>query len=101
VTVISRHALAGAIRRVSRPNDRILPAAIQEQVTGLARQSYGAHRVGVVLDDGTEHEGVRVAWATEVVVVDGHDDIPFDVAGIVEVRPDPACEADHDDDGPF
>jgi hypothetical protein len=101
VAVHSRRGLADALRSVSRPNDRILPAAIQEQVRGMERQNYGARRVTVALDDGTEHEGVHVAWATEVVRVDGHDNIPFDVARIVEVRPDPAPEVELGDDAPF
>lgn len=101
VAVFSRRALADALRRVSRPNNRILPAAIQEQVRGMERQSYGAHRVAVVLDDGTEYEGVHVAWATEVVGVDSHDDIPFEAARIVEVRPGRAPEDDSGDDAPF
>jgi hypothetical protein len=101
VAVVSRRDLADALRLILPPNDRILPAAIQEQVRGMDRESYGAHRVAVTLDDDTEYEGVRVAWATEVVGVDGHEEIPFDVARIVEVRSDPAREEDLEEDAPF
>jgi len=101
VTVFSRRALADALRRVSRPNDRILPVPIQEQVARMDRQNYGVNRVAVVLDSGNEQEGVRVAWSTEVVGVDGHEGIPFEVARIVDVRPDPAREDEYDDGAPF
>jgi hypothetical protein len=57
--------------------------------------------VAVVLDDGTEQGGVRVAWATEVVGVDGYDRLPFEVARIVDVRPDPAPEEEQNDAAPF
>ncbi len=101
VTVLSRHGLADALRTVSRPNDRILPVAIQKRVALMERQSYGVNRVAVVFDDGTEQRGVRVAWATEVVGVDGYDRLPFEIARIVDVRPDPALEDEQDDDAPF
>jgi hypothetical protein len=94
VIVISRRELADALRALARPNERILPVAIQERVAAMERQSYGINRVTVVLDDGTEHGGVRVAWATEVVGVDGQEEIPFEVARIVDVQPDPAPDED-------
>jgi hypothetical protein len=50
------------------------------------------NRVVAVLRDGTEVPGVRVLWATEVVAVDGHDHIPFDVAPVVDVRADQGPE---------
>jgi hypothetical protein len=101
VTVLSRRGLADALRTVSHANDRILPIAIQEQVAHMDRQSYGINRVAVVLHDGTEQGGVRIAWATEVVGVDGFDRIPFEVARIVDVRPDPAPQDEQDDSMPF
>lgn len=100
VAVLSRRGLGDALRMVSRPNDRILPVEIQERVGRMERQSYGINRVAVVLDDGTEQRGVRVAWATEVVGVDGYDRLPFEVARVVDVRPDPA-PADEQDYAPF
>jgi hypothetical protein len=45
-----------------------------------------------VLGDRTEVPGVRVLWATEIVGVDEHEDIPFQVGDIVDVRPDPRPE---------
>ena len=66
----------------------------------MERQSYGINRVAVVLDDGIEQLGVHVAWATEVVGVDGHDRLPFEVARIVDVRPDPEAEDDEADRAP-
>jgi hypothetical protein len=101
VTVLSRRGIADALRTISRPNDRILPVAIQERVRRMERQSYGINRVAVVLDDGTEQGGLRVAWATEVVGVDGYDRLPFEVARIVDVRPDPAPEEEQNDAAPF
>jgi CBS domain-containing protein len=101
VTVLSRRGIADALRTISRPNDRILPVAIRERVTRMERQSYGINRVAVVLDDGTEQRGVRVAWATEVVGVDGYDRLPFEVARIIDVRPDPSPEDEQDDAAPF
>lgn len=92
VTMLSRRGLAAALRAVALPNDRILPVEIQGRVAQMERQSYGLRRVAVVLDDGAEQAGVRVAWGTEIVGVDGHDSIPFAVARIVDVRPDPAPE---------
>jgi hypothetical protein len=96
--------LADSVRALSRPNDRVLPATIQARVAQIERdterESYGISRVAVVLADGTEHGGVHVAWATEVVRVEGQHGIPFAVREVVEVRPDPRAEA-MDDDAPF
>jgi hypothetical protein len=88
VTIISRRSLADMLRALALPNERILPAAIKERIAPMERQSYGCNRVRVVLDDGTEMPGVHVLWATEVVWVEGHDALPFDVARVVDVRPD-------------
>lgn len=101
VAIVSRNDLADALRALGRPNERILPVAIQELIAPMERQSYGINRVTVVLDDGTAHGGVRVAWATEVVGMDGHEDLPFEVARIVDVRPDPAPEDASGDAEPF
>jgi hypothetical protein len=57
--------------------------------------------VVAILEDGTEQPGVRIAWATEVVGVAGYENVPFEVARIVDVRPDPAPEDEPDDDAPF
>lgn len=55
----------------------------------------------MTLDDGAEYEGVHVAWATEVVGVEGHEEIPLDVSRIVEVRQDPPADVQLEDDAPF
>lgn len=60
----------------------------------MPNEGYGAKRVVVTLDDGTEYAGVRVAWGKEVVAVLGHDEIPFDVTRIADVRRDPYQESD-------
>lgn len=97
VAIVSRRDLADSLRALAHPNERILPIAIQAQVASMARQSYGSHRVTVLLEDGSEHCGVHIGWATEVVGVDGREGIPFEVARIVEVRPDPRPHDDQDE----
>jgi hypothetical protein len=101
VAIISRRGLADTLRALARPNDLILPTAIQERIAPMERQAYGRNRVVVVLDDGTEVRGVHVLWATEVVWVEGHEAVPFDAARIVDVRADPAPEIESDADSPF
>jgi hypothetical protein len=100
IEVVSRRGLADALRALVKQNDRILPVAMQEKVATLEREGYGLNRVVAVLDDGTEVPGVRVLWATEVVAVDGHERIPFDV-GSVDVRPDSWPEHEPDETEPF
>jgi hypothetical protein len=101
VTLLSRRGLADALRAVAKPNNRILPSAIQERLAGMEYQSYGVNRVVVVLDDGTEVPGVHVLWGTVVGRVEGHADVPFDVARVVEVRRDLTPEPEPDEDAPF
>lgn len=101
IELVSRRDLANALRALAKPNDRILPAAMQEKVATLEREGYGLNRVVALLDDGTEVPGVRVLWATEVVAVDGHERIPFDVGTVVDVRPDPMPEHKPDEAEPF
>lgn len=101
VTLLSRRGLADALRALAKPNNRILPPAIQERVVGMEHQSYGVNRVIVVLDDGTEVPGVHVLWATVVARVEGHADVPFDVANVVEVRRDFTREPEPDEYAPF
>jgi hypothetical protein len=101
VTLLSRRGLADALRALSKPNRRVLPPAIQERLVGMEHQSYGVNRVVVVLDDGTEVPGVHVLWATVVGRVEGHSDVPFDVARVVEVRRDLTPEPEPDEDALF
>jgi hypothetical protein len=101
IEVVSRRGLGDALRALAKQNEQILPAAMQEKVATLEREGYGLNRVVAVLDDGTEVPGVRVLWNTEVVAVDGHERIPFDVASVVDVRPDPTPEREPDETEPF
>jgi hypothetical protein len=101
VTLLSRRGLADALRALTKPNNRILPPAIQERLVGMEHQSYGVNRVVVVLDDGTEVPGVHVLWSTVVGRVEGHADVPFDVARVVEVRRDLTSESERDENAPF
>ena len=65
---------------------RVLPNFIQEKIAGFPESSYGAHRVTVVLDDGTEVHDVYVAGNDEVVRVGRSEAIPFDPGRVVDVR---------------
>lgn len=47
---------------------------------------YGACRVVVRLDDGSEFRDVMVAWAMEIVRVGNARTIPFDARRIVAVH---------------
>ena len=86
---------------LARCNDRILPAAIQERLLGMEYYSYGVNRVVVVLDDGTEVSGVHVLWRTEVGRVEGHTNVPFDVARVVDVHLDLRPEPEPDEGARF
>jgi hypothetical protein len=63
-----------------------LPKHLQDKVAAMPEYSYGAHRVVVTLEDGTEIFGVFVAWAREIVKVGTSEEIPFDSTKIVSVR---------------
>ena len=91
--MVSRHELADALRALAKQNDRILPAPMQDKIATLTREGYGLNRVVATLDDGTDFPGVHVLWATEVVAVEGHEEVPFDVGAVVDVRPDPRPRA--------
>ena len=66
---------------------RHLPESIARQILALPESSYGAHRVTLILDDGSEIRDVYVAWGTEVVRV-GEDTKPIlDLDRVVGVRP--------------
>lgn len=101
VAVISRRLLADMVRDIGSPNESILPRDVQDAMRGMPFQSYGMHRVVAVLDDGTEHAGVRVLWRTEVVGMHGHERLPFEVGRITAVRLDPEPEEDPEPGAPF
>jgi hypothetical protein len=66
-----------------------LPEVIAAKVRDLPEDSMGAHRVALVLDDGTIIDDVVVAWSREVIRVGGSDefDVPLDRVVDVLERP--------------
>ena len=50
--------------------------------------SYGAKRVRLKLNDGTEYHKVFVLWNKEVGAVLGYEDIPFEVSEVIDVFED-------------
>jgi hypothetical protein len=93
VDVISRRGIADDCRRLGLNCDVLtLPEHIQDKVRKLPDHSYGVKRIAVVLHDATTYGGVYVAWAKEVLSVEGHEGIPFDVTHVVEVQHDPLPE---------
>jgi len=68
-----------------------LPPDIAERVQGFPESSMGANTVTVRLADGRVFSGVVVAWAREVVRVNGHDAIPFRGEDVVDAHPDPSA----------
>ncbi len=103
ITIHSRRDLARGLRALREYDDRILPATVQERIVGmhLRQEFYGANRVVVVLDDGTEVPGVWVLWATIVGRVEGEIGLPFEVSRIVDVRHDPPPPVELDDNARF
>jgi hypothetical protein len=99
-TIISRRDLADGTRALIRPNDRILPVEIQQQVSQFKNDGPGVKRITATLDDGTEFDGVVVAWNREIMSVQGHNSPPFDAARVVAVVSAPHPE-DRADDAPF
>ena len=63
-----------------------IPEEIQEKVNSFPESSYGAHRVTVVMDDGTEYQQVYIAGCDEIIRVGESQQIPFDPRRIVDVR---------------
>jgi hypothetical protein len=93
VDIVSRAAIAEDCRRLAEERELfILPVPAQEIVSRLPNESYGVKRIAVTLDDGATYSGVRVAWSKEVLFVEGHDEIPFDVSRVVDVQHDPSPE---------
>jgi hypothetical protein len=87
---VSRRSLADDCRRLSLDRDLlILPEILQEKLRKVPDHSYGVKRIVAVLKDGTQYGGVYIGWCKEVLQVEGHEIVPFDVDQIVEVRDDP------------
>ena len=84
---VSRKMIANQCRALILDRaDRILPLSVQNVVQNYPRQSYGVHRVAMTLRNGTQHSGVFVAWAKEVL---GNYSPPFDARDVVGVRNQP------------
>lgn len=90
VDLVSRRVIANDCRSLAFDNAMvILPERVQETVKKFPDFSYGVKRVSVILSDGTEHKGVYVGWAKEILRVDGHEAVPFDADHVVDVHHDP------------
>jgi hypothetical protein len=90
VDIISRRSVADDCRRLALARDvLILPEDIQDKIKKLPDHSYGIKRIAVVLEGGATYSGVLVGWSKEVLIVEGHEGVPFDVARVAEVRHDP------------
>jgi len=63
-----------------------LPIAIQEKIATFPESSYGAHRVTLILDDGSEIREVYVAGNDEIVKVGTNDEVSVEIGRVVDVR---------------
>jgi hypothetical protein len=66
-------------------DQNILPEGIREKLRDFPEYRMGAHKVAVRLADGRVVEDVIVAWAREIVSVDGNTCIPFAAKDVVDV----------------
>jgi hypothetical protein len=64
---------------------RQLPERFRDLVSAMPEYSYGATRIRVTLDDGSQIDDVFVAWGSEIVNVGVSNDICFDPSRIVAV----------------
>ena len=62
-----------------------VPEHLSARVALLPEHRIGIHRVTVELLDGKTFSPVLIAWETEIVRVEGSDDIPFAEADIVDL----------------
>jgi hypothetical protein len=76
---------ADRLERDRGPMSVILPEHLQAEVASYPETRMGVHEITVVLRDGRAISGVHVAWASEVVKVDGHSAVPFTTEEIAEV----------------
>lgn len=65
-----------------------IPDNIKEQLISMPEYKYGISRVRVTLVDDRVFHHVHIAWANEVVRVEGYTDIPFDSTKIVKIEND-------------
>jgi hypothetical protein len=70
-----------------------LPGPVKKKVLSFGEHSYGAHKVALVMTDGTVIEDVIVGWGDEVVRVAGVDASSFDTSQVIDAidrgHPDP------------
>ena len=64
----------------------ILPEGFQERVSGFPETHAGVNTVTVTLRDGRVFTDVEVAWASEIIRVRGHADIPFAADDVADVE---------------
>ena len=69
----------------NQPNNK-LPESIQEKISVFPEFSYGAHKVTLVLRDGTEIREVYVAGNDEIVRIGKSEQIYFDPTDVVGVK---------------
>lgn len=68
--------------------DVFLPQALADRIAGYPELQMGVHCVTVRLHDGRTYFPVLVAWATEVVRVEGSETVPFRSEDIADIRPE-------------
>lgn len=66
--------------------NKILPESIQKKIATFPEYSYGAHKVTLILKDGTEILEVYVAGNDEIIRVGKMDQIQFDVSDVADVK---------------
>lgn len=57
---------------------------VKTKILSFGEQSYGAHRVALIMSDGTIIEDVVIAWGDEVVRTAGVDVASFDGSEVVD-----------------
>jgi hypothetical protein len=63
---------------------QVLSQAVQERIRSFPEDSMDAHRVDLVMRDGSLIEDVYVAWASEVIRVGGIDGSCIPVEDVVD-----------------
>jgi hypothetical protein len=87
VDLVSRRTIADECRRLGNDDySMILPEAIQTKVKRFPNSSYGIKKATLILRDGQQYPGVHIAWSREIVHIEGHEIIPFDIADTVDAR---------------
>jgi hypothetical protein len=63
-----------------------LPRRVEERIHSFPENRMGAHRVALIMKDGSVVEDVIVAWGDEVVRIGGVDGCPIDVDEVVDAE---------------